>query len=80
MIANMMGGKKRAPEMPVTDSLAEEMAGKYDIAIFTVGRNSERVKTGKLDNDFNLVGCGKGFDKHYLQGISCQREKGYCST
>ena len=54
MIANMMGGKKRAPEMPVTDSLAEEMAGKYDIAIFTVGRNSGEGEDRKLDNDFNL--------------------------
>jgi beta-glucosidase len=54
MIANIMGGKKRAPEMPVTDSLAEEMAGKYDIAIFTVGRNSGEGEDRKLDNDFNL--------------------------
>jgi len=54
MIANIMGGKKRAAEMPVTDSLAEEMAGKYDIAIFTLGRNSGEGEDRKLDNDFNL--------------------------
>ena len=54
MIANMMGGKKRAPEMAITDSLAEQMAEKYDIGIFTVGRNSGEGEDRKVDNDFNL--------------------------
>ena len=54
MIANIMGGKKRAPEMPIADSLAEKMAEKYDIGIFTVGRNSGEGEDRKVDNDFNL--------------------------
>jgi beta-glucosidase len=54
MIANIMGGKKRAPEMPVADSLAEKMAEKYDMAIFTIGRNSGEGEDRKVDNDFNL--------------------------
>ncbi|HZX58124.1 MAG TPA: glycoside hydrolase family 3 C-terminal domain-containing protein, partial [Mucilaginibacter sp.] len=54
MIANIMGGKKRAPEMAIADSLAEKMAEKYDIGIFTVGRNSGEGEDRKVDNDFNL--------------------------
>jgi len=54
MIANMMGGKKRAAEMPLTDSLAEKMADKYDIGIFTIGRNSGEGEDRKVDDDFNL--------------------------
>jgi len=54
MIANIMGGKKRAPEMPVADSLAEKMSEKYDIAVFTIGRNSGEGEDRKVDNDLNL--------------------------
>jgi beta-glucosidase len=59
MIANMMGGKKRAPEMPVTDSLAEKMAEKYEAGIFTLGRNSGEGEDRKVDNDFNLSSTEK---------------------
>lgn len=54
MIANMMGGKKRASEMLLSDSLVEKMAENYDIAVFTVGRNSGEGEDRKVDNDFNL--------------------------
>lgn len=53
-IANVMGGKKRAADMPVTDSLAKAMAEKYDIAIYTIGRNSGEGEDRKVENDFNL--------------------------
>ncbi len=59
MIANMMGGKKRAPEMPIADSIAEKMAEKYDIGIFTIGRNSGETEDRKVDNDFNLSNVEK---------------------
>jgi beta-glucosidase len=59
MIANMMGGKKRAPEMALADTLAEKMAEKYDIGIFTIGRSSGEGEDRKVDNDFNLSDAEK---------------------
>lgn len=53
-IAAMMGGKKRAQEMPVDAALAEKMAGTSDMAIITIGRNSGEGADRNVENDFNL--------------------------
>lgn len=58
-IANIMGGKKRAADMPVTDSLAQAIADKYDIGIYTIGRNSGEGEDRKIENDFNLSAIEK---------------------
>ena len=54
MIAAMMGGKKRAPEMSLEVSLVEKMADVSDIAIFTLGRKSGESADRNIENDFNL--------------------------
>jgi beta-glucosidase len=58
-IANIMGGKKRASDMPITDSLAQKMAVNYDLAIYTIGRISGEGEDRKLENDFNLSATEK---------------------
>ena len=56
MIAVMMGGKKRIPEMPVDSSLVIKMAEKSDVALITIGRNSGEGVDRNIENDFNLSG------------------------
>jgi beta-glucosidase len=58
-IANIMGGKKRASDMPITDSMAQKMAVNYDLAIYTIGRISGEGEDRKLENDFNLSATEK---------------------
>jgi beta-glucosidase len=54
MLASVMGGKKKAPEMPVDISLAQKMADQSDIALITIGRNSGEGVDRKIEDDFNL--------------------------
>lgn len=54
MVAAMMGGKKRAPEMPLEALLVEKMAEEVDIAFVAIGRNSGETADRNIENDFNL--------------------------
>ncbi len=54
MIAVMMGGKKRASEMPVKPTLAVKLADSNDVAVITIGRTSGEGADRKIEGDFNL--------------------------
>ena len=54
MIAAMMGGKKRASEMPVKPTLAAKLADSNDVAVITIGRTSGEGADRKIEDDFNL--------------------------
>ncbi|CAN5149624.1 beta-glucosidase [soil metagenome] len=54
MLASIMGGKKKAPEMPVDVLLANKLAEQSDIALITISRNSGEGVDRKIENDFNL--------------------------
>jgi beta-glucosidase len=54
MVAAMLGGKKRAPEMPLEALLVEKMAEEVDIAFVAIGRNSGETADRNIENDFNL--------------------------
>ena len=54
MIAAMMGGKKRASEMPVKPTLAVKLADSNDVAVITIGRTSGEGADRKIEDDFNL--------------------------
>ena len=54
MIRAIMGGKERAPEMPLNTSLVEKMADESEIAFYTVGRISGETTDRDIENDYNL--------------------------
>ena len=54
VIAAMMGGKKRASEMPINPTLAEKLADSNDVAVITIGRTSGEGADRKIEDDFNL--------------------------
>jgi beta-glucosidase len=58
-IASFMGGKKHAPEMPLSDSLVQKAAAGSDIAIFTIGRNAGEGIDRTVENDFDLSATEK---------------------
>jgi beta-glucosidase len=59
MIATIMGGKKRAPEMPVDSALTVKMAEKSDVAFITIGRSSGEGADRNIENDFGLSATEK---------------------
>jgi beta-glucosidase len=75
MIAAMMGGKKRAPEMPVNPLIAAKMAEVNDIAIVTIGRNSGEGVDRIVDNDFNLSETEKSMISIVSQSFHAKGKK-----
>jgi len=75
MIAAMMGGKKRAPEMTVNPLLASKMAEVSDIAIVTIGRNSGEGADRNVDNDFNLSETEKSMISNVTQSFHAKGKK-----
>ena len=75
IIAAMMGGKKRAAEMPVNPTLAAKLAESNDVAVITLGRTSGEGADRKIENDFNLSDTEKNLINNVSQAFHAKGKK-----
>ena len=62
------------PEMPISDKLAGKMANETDIALITIGRNSD-LENRKEEGDFNLTDTEKSLIQTVTQAFQAQGKK-----
>ena len=62
------------PEMPISDKLAGKMANETDIALITIGRNSD-LENRKEEGDFNLTDTEKSLIHTVSQAFQAQGKK-----
>lgn len=72
----LMGGEEPIDEMEVTQHLAEDMAGKTDVALITIGRNSgEGGDREAIPGDFYLTETEKQLIKNVSEAFRSQGKK-----
>ena len=64
------------PELPISDELAGKMANETDIALITIGRNSD-LENRKEEGDFNLTDTEKSLIQTVSQAFQA-KAKGHC--
>ena len=62
------------PELPISDELAGKMANETDIALITIGRNSD-LENRKEEGDFNLTDTEKSLIQTVSQAFQAQGKK-----
>ncbi len=72
----LMGGKEPIEEMSLTKNIAAKMAGKTDIAIITIGRNSgEGGDRQAIKGDFYLTDVEKSLITNVSEAFHAKRKK-----
>lgn len=75
-LAALMGGKEPVEEMPLAKALAAKMAGKADVALITIGRNSgEGGDREAVEGDFYLTATEKALIKDVTEAFRAKGKK-----
>ncbi|MGD9929402.1 MAG: glycoside hydrolase family 3 N-terminal domain-containing protein [Mangrovibacterium sp.] len=75
-LAALMGGKEPVEEMPLAKALAAKMAGKADVALITIGRNSgEGGDREAVEGDFYLTATEKALIKDVSEAFRAKGKK-----
>ncbi|MCW0482078.1 glycoside hydrolase family 3 C-terminal domain-containing protein [Gaoshiqia sediminis] len=75
-LAALMGGKEPVEEMPLAKALAAKMAGKADVALITIGRNSgEGGDREAVEGDFYLTATEKAMIKDVTEAFRAKGKK-----
>jgi beta-glucosidase len=75
IIAEMMGAKPLVDEMPVTISLAKQMAETNDVALVVIRRNAGEGEDRNIEGDFTLKPVEKEMIKNVSQAFHAKGKK-----